>query len=318
MRRAVRVIGDRHEIHIREIKCLIAAIPQPLTAKEAMQVHLPQTDGVAFLIAAADGRHTIQSRMVADRRQRTHRGFDTAGKLAVHRLRDIERTQIAGDIAADMFVAEVLAVGARLLHLQDFGAQVAHGHSALDRVRTVHGVLEQHVRVSGFELQFSKRHEEFTRINIRFVDAVIRQHLVIVFRDRNIGEWYTIDTLYIVRAEQGHTFAAFGQLESDIRNHHAEGQRFDADLLIRVLAFRVKEPHDIRVMRVEIHRSGTLARPQLVRVAERILQQFHNRHHAARLVFDAFDRGARLAQVRQQERHTAATLRQLQRRVDAS
>ena len=78
-----------------------------------------------------------------------------------------------------MLVAEVLAVGAWLLHLQDFGAQVAHGHAALERVRAVHGVLEQHVRVAGFELQFGERHEEFARIDIRLADAVIGQHLVI-------------------------------------------------------------------------------------------------------------------------------------------
>ena len=180
-----------------------------------------------------------------------------------------------------MLVAEVLAVGARLLHLQDFGAQVAHGHAALERVRAVHGVFEQHVRVAGFELQFGERHEEFARIDIRLANAVIGQHLVIVFRDRNIGEWYTIDTLHVVRAEQGHALATLGQLEGDVRNHHAEGQRFDADFLVCVLAFGVEEAHDIRVMRVEIHRAGALARPQLVRVAERILEQFHDRNHAA-------------------------------------
>ena len=72
------------------------------------------------------------------------------------------------------------------------------------------------------------------------------------------------------------------------------------------------------MMRIEVHRAGALPRAKLVRVRERVLQQLHDRDHAARLVLDVLDRGAELAKIAEQQRHAAAALRQLQGRVDAA
>ena len=59
---------------------------------------------------------------------------------------------------------------------------------------------------------------------------------------------------------------------------------------------------------MQIHRAGALARAQLIGVGEGVLQHFHHWDHAGRLVFDALDRRARLAQVGEQQRHAAAAL----------
>ena len=79
-------------------------------------------------------------------------------------------------------------------------------------------------------------------------------------------------------AEQGHRFVSLRQLECDVGYHYSKSQRFDTDLLIRVLAFGIEEMHDVRMMSVEVHRTGTLSSAQLVGVAERVLKQFHHRH----------------------------------------
>src|SRR5690606_28776946 len=68
----------------------------------------------------------------------------------------------------------------------------------------------------------------------------------------------------------------------------------------------------------EVHRAGALTRAQLVSIAERVFEQLHDRQDAARLVLDLLDGRARLADVREEERDSAAALRQLQRRVDAA
>ena len=72
------------------------------------------------------------------------------------------------------------------------------------------------------------------------------------------------------------------------------------------------------MMRIEVHRAGALPRAKLVRVRERVLQQLHDRDHAARLVLDVLDRGAELAQVAQQQGHATAALGELEGRVDAA
>ena len=87
-----------------------------------------------------------------------------------------------------MRVGQVLVVGARLLHLQDFGAQVRHRDAPGDRVRAVHRVLEHDVRVAGFELDFGQRREELARVDIGFPDAVVGHHLVVMLGDGNVGE----------------------------------------------------------------------------------------------------------------------------------
>ena len=109
-----------------------------------------------------------------------------------------------------------------------------------------------------------------------------------------------------------------GQLEGDVRDHHAERQRLDPDLLVGVLPLGVEEPVDVGVVRVQVHRTRTLARAELVGVGERVLQQLHDRDDARALVLDVLDRCAVLANVGQQQRNSAAALGQLQRRVDGA
>ena len=71
-------------------------------------------------------------------------------------------------------------------------------------------------------------------------------------------------------------------------------------------------------MRVQVHRTGTLPRTELVGVGERVLQQLHDRDDARALVLDVLDRRAVLTNVGQQQRNPAAALGQLQRRVDGT
>ncbi len=69
------------------------------------------------------------------------------------------------------------------------------------------------------------------------------------------------------------------------------------------------------MMRVEPDRARALTRAKLIGVGEGVLQHLHHRNHARRLVLDAFDRRAVFAQVREQKRHAAAALGELQRGI---
>ena len=69
---------------------------------------------------------------------------------------------------------------------------------------------------------------------------------------------------------------------------------------------------------VEVHRACALTCAELVGIGEGILQQLHDRDHAAGLVLDVLDRGAELTQVAQQQGDAAAALGELQSRVDAA
>ena len=69
---------------------------------------------------------------------------------------------------------------------------------------------------------------------------------------------------------------------------------------------------------IQVDRTGTLPRTQLVGIRERIFQQLHHRNHAGRLVLDALDGRAQLAQVGEHQRHAATPLGKLQRRIDGT
>ena len=69
---------------------------------------------------------------------------------------------------------------------------------------------------------------------------------------------------------------------------------------------------------VEVHRARALTCAELVGIGEGVLQQLHDRNHAAGLVLDVLDRGAELAQVAQQQGHATAALGELEGRVDAA
>ncbi len=318
VRGAVGVVGDRHEVHVGEVETFFGAVLDAFAGQEAMQVHLAEADGVALLIGAANRRHRVDAGVLGHRGESANRRLHRVGQAAIHRLGDVERTQIAGDVAADMRIREVLVVCARLLHLQDFRAQVGHGHAAFDWVGAVDRVLEHDVRVAGFELQFGDGGEELTGVDVGLLDAVVGHHLVIMLGNGDVGERLAVHAFHVVRAEQGHLGLLLGQFERDVRNHHAKSQRLDADFLVRVLPLGVQKAQDVRVVGVEVHRARALTRAELVGVGEGILQQLHNRNHATGLVFDVLDRSAELAQVAQQQSHATAALGELEGRVDAA
>ena len=141
---------------------------------------------------------------------------------------------------------------------------------------------------------------------------------MILLRHRDLGEGHAVHALHVVGAEQVHVLVLTGQLERNVRDDNAQGQRLNTDLLVRVLTLGVQELHDVRVVRVQVHGTRTLTRAQLVRVGERVLEQLHDGHDAAGLVLDLLDRGTRLTQVRQLQGDAAAALGQLQRGVDAA
>ena len=75
---------------------------------------------------------------------------------------------------------------------------------------------------------------------------------------------------------------------------------------------------DVRVVRVQVHGAGALARAELVRVGEGVLEELHHGDDAGGLVLDLLDGRAVLADVGQREGHAAAALGQLQGGVDAA
>src|SRR5699024_2834044 len=196
---------------------------------------------------------------------------------------NVHGAQVAGDVIADGLVGEVLVEGGRRGDLQDLGAQVRVGDATRNRVGTVHGVLIHDVRVAGLELDLREGLEEVTRVDLLLADARVLNHLVVVLGDGDVGEGLAVDALDVVRGEQVHVRVLASQFEGDVRDHHAEGERLNADLLVRVLALGVQEIQNIRVVGVEVHRAGTLAGTQLVGVGEGILQQLHDRDDAGRL-----------------------------------
>ena len=224
VRGAVGVVGDRHEIHVGEVERFLGTILDALAGEETVQVHLSQADRVPFIVRAADRGHRVDARVFGHRRQGANRRLDGAGQARVHRLGDVQRAEVAGHVAPDVRVGQVLVVGARLLHLQDFGAQVRHRDAPGDRVRAVHRVLEHDVRVAGFELDFGQRREELARVDIGFPDAVVGHHLVVMLGDGNVGERLTLHALRVIRAEQRHLGLLLGQLERDVRDYDAQRQ----------------------------------------------------------------------------------------------
>ena len=107
-------------------------------------------------------------------------------------------------------------------------------------------------------------------------------------------------------------------MERHIRNDHAQGKRLNADLLVRVLTLRIKERHNIRVVRIQVHRARALASTELISIAKRVLKDLHDGDNAARNIRRILNGRAGLTQVSKQQTYTAAALRQLQGRVDTA
>ena len=192
------------------------------------------------------------------------------------------------------------------------------GDLAVDGVGPVHRVLVHDVRVARLELQLGERLEELAGLDLGLADAAVVDHLVVLLGDRDVGERDAVDPLDVIGREQVHVLVLLGQLERDVRDHDAEAQCLDPDLLVGVLPLGVQEPVDVGMVGVQVHRSGTLTRTELVGVGERVLEQLHDRDDTRALVLDVLDGCAVLANVGQQQRNPAATLGQLQRRVDGA
>ena len=67
-------------------------------------------------------------------------------------------------------------------------AQVGVGDLALDRVGTVHRVLEHDVRVARLELQLCEGLEELASLDLRLADALVLDHLVVGLGDVDVSE----------------------------------------------------------------------------------------------------------------------------------
>ena len=269
----------------------------------------------AFLI---DGTE-LDVGLVGDGGQRADGRLDGLAEVRrVHRLRDVHRAEVAGDVPADLVVGQVLVVRRRRRDLQDLRAQVRVRDLAGDRVRPVHRVLEHDVRVAGLELQLGERLEELAGADLGLLDPRVVDHLVVLLGDVDVRERHPVDALDVVRREEVHVLVLLGQLERDVRDDDAEREGLDADLLVGVLALGVEEAVDVRVVRVQVHRAGALAGAELVGVGEGVFEQLHDGDDAGGLVLDLLDRRAVLADVAEQQRHAAAALGQLQGGVDAA
>ena len=319
VRRTQRVEEHRVEVDVREVQALVGPVVDVLAGEVAVQVHLPQTDRVRAVVAVLDRTDGADVALVADGRERADRGVDGLAEVTpVHRQGDVHRPEVAGDVLADLVVRQIVVVGRRGVDLKDLRAQVGHVDPTLDRVGLVHRVLEHDVRVAGLELDLGDRLEELARVDLRLLDARIVDHLAVLLGDRDVTEGHPVDALDVVGREEVHVLAVLGELERDVRHDHTQRQRLDADLLVGVLTLGVEEPHDVGVVGVEVDRTGTLTSPELVGVAEAVFEQLHDGDDAAGLILDLLDRCAGLADVRQQQRHAAAALGQLQSGVDAA
>ena len=290
-----------------------------LTRQEAVQVHLPQPHRMGLVIATSHRRHAVDGRHFRDGGQRTHRGFHRCAQIrTIHGSRNVERPQVAGNVGAQVPIAQIVVEGGCLVDLQDFRTQVGHGDAPLNGVGCIHRVLEHDVGIAALELDLGQRLEEFTGVDLLLADALVTHHLVVFLGDGNLREGLAVDLFHIVRREQVHVGIALGQLEGHVRNHHTQRQRLDADLLVGILALGVQKAQDVRMVGVQVHRAGALPRAQLVGIRERIFQQLHHRNHTGRLVLDALDGCTQLAQVGEHQRHAATPLGKLQCRIDGT
>ncbi len=307
----------RVEVDVGEVQALFGAVVDPLTGQVAVQVHLAEADRVALVVAAGNRGHRGDVGHVRDGREGPDGRLDGQAEVRrVHGLGDVQRAQVAGDVLAGLVVGQVIVVRGGLGDLEDLRAQVGHDDLAVDRVFPVHGVLEHDVRVAGFELDLGERLEELARLDLGLLDPGIVHHLVVLLGDRDVGERHAVDLFDVVRGEQVHVLVPLGELEGDVRDDDAEREGLDADLLVRVLALGVQEAVDVRVVRVQVHRTGTLAGTELVGVGEAVLEELHHGDDTGGLILDLLDRRADLADVGQREGHAAAALGQLQRGVD--
>ena len=96
------------EVGVGEVQAFLGAVFDVLAAEVAVQVHLAQADGVGGVVAVAHRRHGVDGGLVRHCGQRADGGLDGFGEVVgVHRHRDVQRAQVAGDVVAGLGVGQV-------------------------------------------------------------------------------------------------------------------------------------------------------------------------------------------------------------------
>ena len=290
--------GHGVKIDIGEVQPLRTAVGNPFSRQVAVQIHLPQADGVGGRIAGRHRGNRLYVAHIGYRGQGAHRGGDSAGKIRrVHGMGDVQRAEVAGDILADMGVTEVLIIGGWRTDLQNFRTQIAHGDPSGHRIGAIDGIFKHDVRIAGLKLDLRQALEKVAGADPALADPFVGHQLRIEIADGAVGEGVTVQPLDVIRREQGHLRVFFCQLEGDIGDHHSQRQGFDADFLIGILTPGIEEAQNIGMVRMQPDRSRPLAGAKLVGIGEGVLQHLHHRHHPGGLIFDALDRRPGLAQV---------------------
>ena len=150
------------------------------------------------------------------------------------------------------------------------------------------------------------------------MDAPVLYHFAIVLGDRDFAEGLAVNAFHVIGAKQVHVFVALGQFEGYVGNDHAQRKGLNTDLLVGVFTLSIQELQNIGMVGMQVRGTRTLTSPELISVAERVLEHLHNGHHPRGLVFNPLDRCTRFAQVSKTQCHAAAALRQLQGGVDAA
>ena len=171
----------------------------------AVQIHLPQANGVGVLVALANGGHRMDAGLFGHGRQPANGGFHGLGEVrGIHGHGDIERAQVAGNVLPHLVIGEIVVVGAGRIHLQNFRTQIRHVDAAGNRIGAVHHVFVHDVGVAGFELDLGEGLEEHPGIDLFLADSGVFHHFLVVLGDGNVGECLAVYPLHIVGAKQVH------------------------------------------------------------------------------------------------------------------
>ncbi|CSR82687.1 Uncharacterised protein [Shigella sonnei] len=69
-----------------------------------------------------------------------------------------------------------------------------------------------------------------------------------MFADGDIGKRLAINSLNVIGRKQRHLRILFCQMESDIRDHHAQRQCFNADFFVGIFPFCIEKTQNIGMM----------------------------------------------------------------------
>ncbi|MPM87057.1 hypothetical protein SDC9_134150 [bioreactor metagenome] len=101
--------------------------------------------------------------------QGTDHRFDRFSEIRrLHQVRDIRRTQVTADIGSKHFILLLVIQQGRLLHLQNFRAQIAHDDRSVHWIAAVGRIDVDDVRIAGFLLQFADLILKVAGTDLRF------------------------------------------------------------------------------------------------------------------------------------------------------